>query len=498
MKVPHSLYWKIAGIFLVLILILGMVQWRVGRRAFAEFAAETDQRLNRQLAQDLAARFARFLGEDADFLGIEHTFHELMVMNPRVELYLLDEEGKVLAYFAEPEKIKRESVRIEPIRRFIEEEGVHLPLYGDDPRSRTRKKPFSAAPVSIGMGRRGYLYVILGGEQYDSTSAMLEGSYIFDTSVFILGGILAFTGLVGLMLFFLLTRRLRRMTAAVRRFEGGDYQRRIPISSQDEIDQLGGAFNQMADTIVSTMEEIKRADALRRELVANVSHDLRTPLANIQGYLETVLMKEVELGPEERRRFLDIVYHNATALGRLIDELFELSKLEAQQVEPECEPFLLAELVQDTALDFQPQAEKNGVDLSTLLPQDLPFVYGDIGMIERVLSKLIENGLQYTPVGGRVSVALVSEGDEVRIEVADTGPGIPSRDLPHIFDRFYRVGKNRAVHGGGTGLGLAIARGIVEVHGGEIAVQSEEGAGSRFSFALPVHRGDEVPEGTVL
>ncbi|MBT4496447.1 MAG: hypothetical protein HOC74_01925, partial [Gemmatimonadetes bacterium] len=157
------------------------------------------------------------------------------------------------------------------------------------------------------------------------------------------------------------------------------------------------------------------------------------------------------------------------------------------------EPFLLAELVQDTALDFQAQAEKNGVDLSTLLPQDLPFVYGDIGMIERVLSKLIENALQYTPGGGRVTVALLARENEVRIEVADTGLGIPSRDLPHIFDRFYRAGKDRAMHGGGTGLGLAIAQRIVEVHGGEIAVQSEEGAGSCFSFALSVHRGDEVP-----
>ena len=490
-KIPHSLYWKIAGIFLVLILVLGAMQWTIGRRAFAEFAAETDQRLNRDLARDLAARFEQHWQIALNDSAIGATFHELMVMNPRVEIYLLDDSGALMAYFADPEKIKRQSVRLEPIRRLLEAGATaQLPIYGDDPRSATRQKPFSVAPVTIGGDRQGYFYVILGGEQYDDTSSMLQGSYIVGTSAFVLGGTLAFTALTGLILFFLLTRRLQRMTAAVRRFEGGDYQQRVPVSSRDEIGQLGHAFNQMAGTIVSTLEQIKRMDALRRELVANVSHDLRTPLANVQGYLETVLMKEVELTTEDRRRFLDIIYHNVTALGRLIDELFELSKLEARQVEPQWEPFSLAELAQDTVLDFQAQAEKNEVQLSTLLPQDLPFVRGDIAMVERALAKLIENALQYTPAAGRITIELTPQGDEVRVAVADTGRGIAARDLPHIFDRFYRAGKNRAVHGGGTGLGLAIAWKIVQAHGGELSVQSQEDVGSTFSFALPVYSGD--------
>jgi signal transduction histidine kinase len=485
----NSLYGKIAGIFLVLLLVLGVAQWQVWLRASMDFATETEQKLNRDLARDLAERFAPFLKDSLDYAAIEHTFHELMVMNPRVEIYLLDEEGNLLAYFAEPEKIRRMAVQVEPIRRFLEQTAP-LPVYGDDPRSQSRQKPFSAAPVLIGGQQRGYLYVILAGEQYDSISSMLEGSYIAKTSAFVLAGVLLLTGLAGLMLFFLLTRRLRRMIASVRKFEEGDYRERIAVRAGDEIGQLGRAFNQMADTIVATLEEIRRTDALRRDLVANVSHDLRTPLANIQGYLETVLMKDQQLGAEERRRFLEIIYHNVTMLNRLVGELFELSKLEARQTEPRPEPFSLAELVQDTALDFQSQAAKQGVALNTALPEDLPLVRADIGMIERALANLIENALQYTPSGGRVTIALEQEEEGVRVSVADTGRGIPARDLPRVFDRFYRADKTRAAHKGGTGLGLAIAQKIVQVHGGALAVESQEEIGTTFSFALPLYRGN--------
>jgi len=477
----NSLYWKIATIFLVLLLVFGAVQLFISLNSSVSFVAETDQKLNRDLAQ----RFAPFLADSLNYGAIEHTFHELMVMNPRVEIYLLDEQGNLLAYFAPEEKIKRTSVRIEPIKLFLQaEETTPTPIYGDDPRSPTRQKPFSATSVLIGGQQKGYLYVILGGEQYDSVSSMLQGSYIVKNSAFVFVGIFLCTGLAGLFLFFILTKRLRLMTSAVKRFESGDYQQRIAVGSDDEMGQLGQAFNQMADTIVSTMNTINQNDAMRRELVANVSHDLRTPLASIQGYLETVLIKESELSLEERQRFLDIIYHNVTMLGRLVHELFELSKLDARQTEPQLEPFSLAELAQDVVLDFQAQAQQEGVHLDTLLPQDLPLVHADIGMIERVLTNLIENALHHTPAGQRVALELEPQAHSVEVRVLDTGQGIAPKDLPHIFDRFYRAEKNRAKLAAGTGLGLAIARKIVEAHGGEIAVQSQVNVGTTFSFEL--------------
>ena len=485
----NSLYWKISGIFLVLLLVLGVVQLMVSLRASLDFVGETDQKLNRRLAGDLAERFSPFLKDSLDYAAIEHTFHELMVMNPRVEIYLIDDSGNLQAYFAEPEKIKRTSVNIDPIRQFLADDSrASLLICGDDPRSLDRQKPFSATPVLIGGRQPGYLYVILGGEQYDSASAMVRGSYIMRTSATVLGGTFVFTGIAGLILFFLLTKRLRAMTSSVQRFDRGDYEQRIDVRSNDEIGQLGRAFNHMADTIVANVVKLRKTDSLRRELIANVSHDLRSPLASIQGYLETILMKESTLSPEKRRHFLNTIYRNVTMLGKLVAELFELSKLDAKQVRPEPEPFAIAELAQDTVLKFQPRAETDHIRLRSSLPQDLPFVYGDIGMIERALSNLIENALRYTPAQGEVAVELAQKQDKIQIHVSDTGQGIPDGDLPHIFDRFYRVERSRSRSSGGTGLGLAISQKIVEAHNSKISVQSAVGAGTTFTFDLAVYQ----------
>lgn len=481
----NSLYGKLSIIFLVLLLGLGGVQFYVSRQASMDFAAETDQKLNRTLAQDLAKRFEPYLEEQADYGAIEHTFHELMVMNPRVEIYLLDEEGTLLAYFAEQEKIKRMAVDMVPIRDYLDPEHLQsLPIYGDDPRSPDRQKPFSVTPVVIGGSQRGYLYVILGGEQYDSVSSMVGESYTIRTSAYLIGGAFVFTGLAGLLLFFFLTKRLRTMTTTVRGFEQGQYDERLAVRANDEIGQLGRAFNQMADTIVENLEQLKQNDVLRRELVANISHDLRSPMASIQGYLETVLMKDATLEPEKRRQFLNTIYHNVTMLSRMVNELFELSKLDAKQVEPEFEAFSIAELVQDMSLEFQPQAEEKKIRLVMSPAEGLPFVFADIGMIERVMGNLIENAIRYTPEGGEVRVGLERSADGVAVSVSDTGQGIAADDLPHIFDRFFRAEKSRSKLSGGTGLGLAIAKKIVEAHGRAISVKSTVNVGTTFGFAL--------------
>lgn len=481
----NSLYGKLSVIFLVLLLVLGAVQYYISREASMDFVAETDQKLNRTLAQDLAKKFGPYLVEKADYDAIEHSFKELMVMNPRVEIYLIDEAGNLLAYFADPEKIKRMSVDMAPIRDYLRsDEPLSMPIYGDDPRSVDRHKPFSVTPVQIGKGQAGYLYVILGGEQYDSVLSMVEESYTVQTSAFVLGGAFALTGVAGLLLFFVLTKRLRVMTGTVQKFERGNYQERISVQTGDEIGQLGRAFNQMADTIEANVEQLKKNDVLRRELVANISHDLRSPLASIQGYLETVLMKGDDLAPEKRHQFLNTIFHNVTTLNRLVSELFELSKLDAKQVAPECEPFSMAELVQDTILEFQVQAEENGVRLSMAPPEDLPLVFADIGMMSRVLSNLIENAVRYTPQGGEVKVSVTKGEEGVHVSVADTGQGISTEDLPQIFDRFFRAEKSRSK--GGTGLGLAIAQKIVEAHGRKINVSSQLNKGTTFGFDVAV------------
>lgn len=480
----RTFYGKLSAIFLVLLLVMAAAQVLITIDAADSYRSQTDQELNRNLAQAMTADFAPALSDSLDLAAIEHMIHYMMVINPNIEIYLLDASGKILAFFAEPQKkVRAESVNLQPIRSFLNE-SEDIPILGDDPRHPGRKKAFSAAPINIGKEVNGYLYVIIESEQFDTAANTFWKGFMTSTLIRGLLISLLFTGIIGLILFAFLTRRLRGMSEVVKKFEQGKFDRRIPMETNDEIGHLAGSFNRMADTIVANMEELKKTDHLRRELIANISHDLRSPMASIRGYLETMQMKEKELDARERQKYLDIILNITFMLEGLVDQLFELSKLDAKQIQPYLEPFSIADLVQDVAMKFKPRAEKSNITLEAVFPEKLPQVYADIGLIERALSNLIENALRYTPENGAVKVEIVRSNQQVKVLVSDTGCGINEEEIPLIFDRFYRVEKSRARATGGSGLGLAIAKKILELHQSSIAVESKVNVGTTFSFDL--------------
>jgi len=282
-----------------------------------------------------------------------------------------------------------------------------------------------------------------------------------------------------------LSEEARAIRDSVHRFARGNLDERVHDDSPDEIGQLADSFNRMADTIVENVDELKHVDQQRRELVANVSHDLRSPLSSMQGYLETIVIKDDVLSREERQRYLDTILRNTRSLGRMVGELFELSKLDAHQVRPDIEPFSVAELIQDLVLQLRPRAAERGVRLEADLPARIDLVAGDVGLIERVLVNLIENAIEFTPEEGSIRVTPAPKNGLLRVSVQDTGTGIPADELPFIFDRFYKVDKSRSKERGGAGLGLAIAQRIVELHDSRLVVRSREGEGTTFSFDLP-------------
>lgn len=481
----RSLYGKISVAFLVLLLILGAIQVYVTTTAYMNFAEESEQKLNLNLAHAIALDFEPFVQDSIDYDNIKHMMHYLMVVNPSIEIYLLDDAGGILAFFADPEKkIQLDRVRLDPIRQFIEGNSSGA-VSGDDPRHTDRQKTFSAAPIRLGAHTSGFVYVILRSEQYDSASAMLEGSYIFKTTLLNLLMALLFAAAIGLGLFFLLTKKFRLITDTVQDFQTGDYTSRIPVTSNDEFGQLARTINEMADRIVDHLESIKQVDHLRRELIANISHDLRSPLTSMQGYIETIMMKEDTLSIEERRKFMQVIFENTMMLSRLVGDLFELSKLDSKQVQPKIEDFSIAEITQDLIMKFDPIARQKNIQLHMSFPPNLSFVRGDIALIDRAMSNLTENAIRYTPEEGRVNIDLSNRGSRVQVVVSDTGCGIPETELPFIFDRFYR---GRISASGekpeSAGLGLAITKKILETHNENIQVESTVGAGTKFIFHL--------------
>jgi signal transduction histidine kinase len=339
-------------------------------------------------------------------------------------------------------------------------------------------------------GAQALVFFALGAVFIVATERMLEGRRLVELAGELLIGAVVFSLLAALLVFHLLTRRLRALSEAVEAFRASGFTRPMRLRSADaagdDIGRLSAAVQEMSQRIAGQIDLLEGAEQRRRELLANVSHDLRTPLASMQGYLETLLLKHGTLPPDEQREYLMVAAKHSERLGKLISDLFQLTKLEAREVQPDCETFAITELMQDVVQKFQLGAARRGVRLEVGLSIDHLKVHADIALIERVLENLIENAMRHTPAGGTVRVEATPDGARVQVDVTDTGCGIPERELAQVFDRYYRIDRGEAADAGSTGLGLAITRRIVALHGGEIRVDSRVGEGTRFRFDLPV------------
>ncbi len=492
---PRTLFARLALALVLLLSGIGLLYALLSASLTRHYQQVFLQELNQDLAANLIAD--RQLVQDGalDQAALKDTFHHYMMVNPSIELYLVDLDGRLLSYSAEPGKVKRSHIAVEPIRNFLSDHA--FPLFGDDPRSYDRLKVFSAAPVPSADAPQGYLYIVLRGEAYDRIEQLFQNSFLARLSGTAVAVSLGTGLLVGLLLFHRLTRRLRRLGLHMQQFGDNDFKQLAPYTepnpSQDEIAVLGNHYNRLAERIRALIADLQRQDEVRRELVANVSHDLRTPLAALQGYIESLQLKGAVLDSDTRAQYLDIALQHSRRLTRLVEELFELAKLDAHETQLHRERFAPAELVQDVIQKFQLSAAERKLRLHMDCQEPLPFVEADIGLIERVLENFLSNSLRHTPSGGEISVALQRRDPAVEIRVQDNGSGIDAEDLPHIFERFYRGTDKQRSHAH-AGLGLAIAQRIITLHGGDIGVSSSPGSGTVFTFTLPAWRPETAAD----
>ncbi len=486
----RTLSARLAAAMLLLILMISTVF--VGLSLFVtrlQFQ-EVNQSLGRTLAADVVADTPWLMrGHDINQDAFKDAFDRLMHINPSIEIYLLDPEGRIMAFSAPPGRVKRENVGLAPIEAFLSA-GQPLPIRADDPRDKGRSKVFSAAPLLSAGELQGYLYVVLGGEEHDSVVELFQASFVMRLGAGLAVAAVLLSLLAGFGSFNWLTRRLRYLAKVMDDFRASDLRQPSALLSWrrdrgDEIDRLGETFEHMSERIADQIGQLQEADTARRELMANISHDLRTPMASLQGYLETLQIKDGSLSADQRRHYLELAAKHSRHLSRLTDELFQLARLDQPDPSLEPEPFSVAELAQDVAQKFRLEIEQKGLSLNTDIPVDAPFVSGDIGLIERVFDNLIDNAIKYTPAGGTLSLTLKPRKDVVETSITDTGCGIPVTEQPHIFDRFYRAKQRAGTAAEGTGLGLAIAKRILELHGSPLNVSSEPGAGATFTFQLP-------------
>ncbi|TQV70695.1 HAMP domain-containing histidine kinase [Exilibacterium tricleocarpae] len=484
----HTLLAKLSAVLFVLFCIIGLTAFSIGRYATDMYHQELTQRLNLDIAEHIAADQPLMQNGQPNLAALKDLAHYAMVINPTTEIYLLDPTGKVLGHALPEASVQVDTVQLAPIVAFISG-SADLPLLGQDPRNPDKQKVFSAAPIVEQGQLQGYLYTILGGKFYDNLSVSVQDSYVLTISSTAIVVAVVFGFLAGIAIFHLLTRRLRRLTRYVEVFQRGDFSEPFnpPLSNarhSDEINALMLAFKAMATRINHQYTALKELDRNRRELITNISHDLRTPLVSVQGYLETVIIKHDSLNDSEKLTYLKKALRHGKRLRKLIAELFELSRLDSNSLQPKIEQFHLLELLQDLAQDFTYQASRRNIRLSVLPPSGEFCVYADIAMIQRVLENLIENALRYTPRGGWVKVLLEEDDQQVSVHITDSGCGITSHDIPKIFDRFYR-GSRLGAKDTGTGLGLAIVKRILDLHHTPIQVKSAPDRGTAFTFSLP-------------
>jgi two-component system OmpR family sensor kinase len=474
-----TLYAKLVAVLVCFAIVMAIMFLVVMRHLEMVRSQELHQKLYRTLAGELVREQILPEADGLDSLGIQKIFGRLRIINPRIDVYLLDEKGNIVASSGKT-AVKRGAVDLQPIQRFLAENAA-LPIVGDDPTEDSRQRVFSVAPIALKGHLNGYLYLVMRGLTSDSIADRIKSSYVLRESIWMIVWGLVFALLASTLIIKLMTRPLRRLTTVMDKFRQSGFatQPDHPVlparSSSAEVNQLTDTFNEMADRMLEQMQVLKQTDAKRRELVANISHDLRTPLATLQGYLETLQVKGDRLSAEEKRSYLETALKQSGQLSQLVSELFELAKLDSDQVKILREPFMLEDLVQDVVQQFELAASNRQVALVADLPVELPLVIADIGLIERALRNLIENSLRYTPAGGEVKVSLIPGEQHVTINVSDTGCGINAEDLPRIFDRFYRAEKSRSDSSGNAGLGLAITKRILELHGSSVSVASKPG-----------------------
>jgi signal transduction histidine kinase len=519
----RQLHVRAGLVALLLLLLLGGTVFVVARTYTERSAMEVMQRSNLGLAQYVldhqSAALIQANGQP-DQERVQDLAMHVMAINPAVEVYLLNSEGRVLAHAlrdfkgADPVGSR---VSLAPIQKLLSTPAsvLRLPLLGDNPRqgpqAHANAQAVGAAvsvaalapPPSIAPGistpaQAGYLYIVLNSQNLQVVAASLANS---DALRALVAGLTLATLAAAVVLYLALqklTRPLRELTAELGAFRGEqtDAPTRQP---QSEIEVLRSAASAMQARIAQQFARLEASDQLRRELVSNISHDLRTPLSSIRGYVETALLRANSTDADMRSVHLKTALRHVNVLDKRIADLFELSKLDAGRIQPTVEVFCLAELLQDVVQNYQLSAQQKGVRLHLAVGSQMTArVSADIALIERVLQNLVDNALRYTPQNGEVTLALKAQGAHLQISVSDTGSGIAQAHLPHIFERYWsandaapaqaditqNIAQNTAANTS-SGLGLAIVKRILELHGSAAQVHSELMRGTRIEFVLP-------------
>lgn len=485
-----SLSQQLTLVFSAILLLCAIAACSIQLYNSSQFGNAMVQRLSAGLAQQIVNR-EPLLDEQGEVnrQTLKMLFDRLMTLNPSVELYLVSQDGNIVADAAPPGHIKRKQINVEPLKAFLN--GAAWPVYGDDPRSLDKEKVFSVAPVLLNGNLHGYLYIILEGENLNALADSAWHKALWNTLLWSLLLVALFALLAGVLVWYWVARPVRLLTSQVAGLDQDSIsairqlaQQPLVADSSNEVTILRNTFIELARKITGQWEKLSDSDRQRREFIANISHDLRTPLTSLLGYLETLSLKADTLTPEDNRQYLSIALRQGQKVRHLSQQLFELAKLEHGGMKPQREPFAIGELIQDVAQKFDLSIETRQLTLKVEIPRSLPLLNADVSMIERVVTNLLDNAVRHTPPGGTVTLRVWQENERLQVEVADSGPGVEEALREQLFHRPSALSR-QSVRENRGGLGLLIVRRMLELHGGNIRLVDAE-LGACFRFFVPL------------
>ena len=491
-----TLSFRISALFLLLLAISFGVNWLwVNATLLGSNATDSEEEWYGELASAELDSLARLVGSGLDDLN--YVQERLVVFGESArrydaEIVLTDQEGQVIASSA-PDSLSAAVGQVNPAlldsMADTDWDFAVYPVPGnlDAYENRIFEVDRVYAANDSTVAATGYLVTSFQMITFNVAEIERDIRNLLLQSVAI---ILVCAAISGLIIMAWLSRRIQHLRAGVNALANGDLSQRVSATSPDEIGSLGRHFNTMAERLENLVDELRRKETFQRQLIANISHDLRTPMASLRGYVETLSLNRDRLSTAETDRYLEIINGNLLHLDKLVDHLLQLSRLDAGQARAQTEEFPLLELVDEVLHRCGVFAGDRSVRLHSESATEVATVLADPLQIGQVLQNLIENGIKFNQAGGEVVVTMQALSAGVEVAVRDNGQGIPDDDLPHVFERFYTGDKSRSRKGESSGLGLAIARKILDGHGCELKVASIVGEGTTFSFILPA--GQEI------
>jgi signal transduction histidine kinase len=466
-----------------LIMLLGCCFIAIAYFFITRYHEAGTQLLNKSVAEHVAKFASPFTATGVDAKKADSVFYNAMVLNPGAEVYFLDTAGKIIAYHEDEVKLLKDVIPTAPLKEYIESKGTKY-IKAIDPRDPSDPKIFSAAVVPQQDGNVGYIYVILNSKRSESIIDTLFGNHVFNLAAISFLAVIFLSLAFSLLYLKRLSKNYTQMIAVLQKFEQGDYSARFNFNRHNELAPITQTFNRMADLLSSAIDKLTISESERKNFIAGISHDLRTPLAIARGYTETLLLRREDnsMKPADRAYYTELVYSKLLQIENMVKQLFELSKMESAEFKAAKEPFVISEILQEVIDAFQLIAKENKIMLRSAITHSHVWVNADVSMMERVFQNLLENAHKVTPEGGNVEVSLTVQDANLIFHIKNTGAPLSS-ELLHWINHSTDGAALLSGRPAAAGLGLIIVQKILFLHGSFLTSLSESGV-NEFSFSL--------------